>query len=190
MLSVVYEIPPYISSFVSQNLIGLAMALAIMLGADIGTAMMALVFSLDLSWLSPLAIFFGVVLFLSRRNTRAGQIGRVSIGLGLIILALQMAMTATAPITQAQGVRVIFSTLSGDPLLDMLIGAVFTMLSFSSLAVILLAATFAAAHVVSVPVAMCLVLGSGRRATGGAWPSATSSSRRWAASSSDWHCRG
>jgi phosphate:Na+ symporter len=148
------------SSFVSQNLIGLSMALAIMLGADIGTAMMALVFSLDLSWLSPLAIFFGVVLFLSRRNTRAGQIGRVSIGLGLIILALQLAMTATGPITQAQGVRVIFSTLSGDPLLDMLIGAVFTMLSFSSLAVILLAATFAATHVVSVPVAMCLVLGS------------------------------
>jgi phosphate:Na+ symporter len=148
------------SSFVSQNLIGLSVALAIMLGADIGTAMMALVFSLDLSWISPLAIFFGVVLFLSRRNTRAGQIGRVSIGLGLIILALQLAITATAPITQAQGVRVIFSTLSGDPLLDMLIGAVFTMLSFSSLAVILLSATFAATHVVSVPVAMCLVLGS------------------------------
>ena len=148
------------SSFVAQNLLTLSMALAIMLGADVGTALMALVFSLDLSWLSPLAIFFGVVLFLSRRNTRLGQIGRVSIGLGLIILALQLAMSATAPITQAQGVRVIYSTLSGDPMLDMLIGAVFTMLSFSSLAVILLAATFAASHVVSVPVAMCLVLGS------------------------------
>ncbi|HUL56682.1 MAG TPA: Na/Pi symporter, partial [Usitatibacter sp.] len=74
------------SSFVAQNLLTLSMALAIMLGADVGTALMALVFSLDLSWLSPLAIFFGVVLFLSRRNTRLGQIGRVSIGLGLIIL--------------------------------------------------------------------------------------------------------
>jgi phosphate:Na+ symporter len=86
--------------------------------------------------------------------------GRVAIGLGLIILALQLAMLATAPITKAQGVRVIFATLSGDPMLDMLIGALFTMLSFSSLAVILLSATFAAANVVSVPVAMCLVLGS------------------------------
>lgn len=148
------------SSFVSQNLIALPIALAIMLGADIGTALMALVFSLNLSWLSPLLIFFGVILFLSRRNTRAGQIGRVGIGLGLIILALQMAMSASTPITAAQGVRVIFGTLSGDPMLDMLIGAVFTMLSFSSLAVILLSATFAATHVVSVPVAMCLVLGS------------------------------
>jgi phosphate:Na+ symporter len=148
------------SSFVSQNLIGLAAALAIMLGADVGTALMAQVFSLDLSWLSPLLIFFGVIFFLSRRNTKIGQIGRVAIGLGLIILALQLVMLATKPITQAQGVRVIFATLSGDPMLDMLIGASFTVLSFSSLAVVLLTATLAATNVVSVPVALCLVLGA------------------------------
>jgi phosphate:Na+ symporter len=148
------------SSFVSQELLALPAALAIMLGADVGTALMALVFSLDLSWLSPLLIFFGVIFFLSKRNSKVGQIGRVAIGLGLIILALQLAMLATAPITKAQGVRVIFATLSGDPMLDMLIGAAFTMFSFSSLAMILLSATFAATHVVSVPVAMCLVLGS------------------------------
>jgi len=148
------------SSFVSQNLLGLAVALAIMLGADVGTALMAQIFSLDLSWLSPLLIFFGVVFFLSRRSSKIGQIGRVAIGLGLIILALQLVMLATQPITQAQGVRVIFATLSGDPILDMLIGAVFTVVSFSSLAVVLLTATLAATSVVSVKVALCLVLGA------------------------------
>jgi len=148
------------SSFVSQNLLALSSALAIMLGADVGTALIALVLSLNLAWLSPLLIFFGVVVFLSRRSTRAGQIGRVAIGLGLIVLALQLVAAAAAPITSAQGVRVIFGTLSGDPMLDMLIGAVFTMMSFSSLAVILLTASFAATHVVSVPVALCLVLGA------------------------------
>ena len=148
------------SSFVSQNLLGLAAALAIMLGADVGTALMAQIFSLDLSWLSPLLIFFGVIFFLSRRSSKIGQIGRVAIGLGLIILALQLVMLATQPITQAQGVRVIFATLSGDPILDMLIGAVFTVVSFSSLAVVLLTATLAATSVVSVKVALCLVLGA------------------------------
>jgi phosphate:Na+ symporter len=148
------------SSFVSQNLIGLSAALAIMLGADVGTALLAQLFSLDFSWLSPLLIFFGVVLFLSRRETRIGQLGRVAIGLGLMLLALQMVMTATKPITEAQGMRVIFSTLSGDPLLDMLIGAAFAVISWSSLAVVLLAATLAASKVVAVPVALCLVLGA------------------------------
>ena len=148
------------SSFVAQSLIGLPAALAIMLGADLGTALMAQVFSLDLSWLSPLLILFGVIFFLTRRDTSAGQLGRVAIGLGLMLLALQLVMAATRPITQAYGVRVLFGTLSGDPMLDMLIGAAFVMLSFSSLAVVLLCATLAASNVVSVPVALCLVLGA------------------------------
>ncbi|HEX3096593.1 MAG TPA: Na/Pi cotransporter family protein [Usitatibacter sp.] len=148
------------SSFVSQNLIGIPAALAIMLGADVGTALMAQVFSLDLSWLSPLLILFGVIFFLSRRDSRAGQIGRVATGLGLMLLALQLVMAATRPITEAHGVRVIFATLSGDVMLDMLIGAVMVMVSFSSLAVVLLCATLAASKVVAVPVALSLVLGA------------------------------
>ena len=148
------------SSFVAQNLIALSAALAVMLGADVGTALLSQVFSLDLSWLSPLLIFFGVVFFLSQRTSRVGQMGRVAIGLGLMLLALQLVMLATRPITQAAGVRVIFASLSGDPMLDMLIGAVFAIVSWSSLAVVLIAATLAAAQVVAVPVALCLVLGA------------------------------
>ncbi|MBC8022774.1 MAG: Na/Pi cotransporter family protein [Burkholderiales bacterium] len=148
------------SSFVSQNLIALPAALAIMLGADVGTALLAQLFSLDLSWLSPLLILFGVIFFLSRRTTKVGQLGRVAIGLGLMLLALQLVMLATKPITEAQGVRVIFATLSGDAMLDMLIGAVFAVLCWSSLATVLLAATLAASKVVAVPVALCLVLGA------------------------------
>src|SRR6478736_7845511 len=69
------------SSFVAQNLISLAAALAIMLGADVGTALLAQLFSLNLSWLSPLLIVFGVASFLAKRETRAGQLGRIAIGL-------------------------------------------------------------------------------------------------------------
>jgi phosphate:Na+ symporter len=148
------------SSFVAQNLIGLPAPLAIPLGADLATALMAQIFSLDLSWLSPLLILAGVIFFLSCRDTRAGQLGRVAIGLGLMLLALQLVMAATHPITEAHGVRVIFSTLSGDVMLDMLIGAVFVIASFSSLAVVLLCATLAASHVVSETVALSLVLGA------------------------------
>lgn len=77
-----------VTSFVAQGLMALPPALAIMLGADVGTALMARVLTLDLSWLSPLLIFAGVVLFLSRKQRRAGQVGRVAIGLGLLLLAL------------------------------------------------------------------------------------------------------
>ncbi|WP_166364585.1 Na/Pi cotransporter family protein [Pseudomonas akapageensis] len=149
-----------VTSFVGQRLMALTPALAIMLGADVGTALMARVLTFDLSWLSPLLIFLGVIFFLSRKQTRVGQMGRVGIGLGLIILALQLIVEAAAPITHAQGVKVLFASLTGDILLDALVGALFALISYSSLAAVLLTATLAGAELISLPVAIGLVIGA------------------------------
>jgi phosphate:Na+ symporter len=149
-----------VASFVAQGLIATAPALAVMLGADVGTALMTLVFSFDLSWLSPLFIFLGVTLFMRRESSQIGRFGRILIGLGLIILALQLIVLAAQPLTRGAGVKVIFGSLTGDVMLDMLVAAVFTMLSYSSLAVVLLTATLAASKVISLHVALGLVLGA------------------------------
>ena len=61
-----------ISSFVGQGLVTLPAALAVMRGADVGTSLMSVLFSSDLSWLSPLFIFVGVVLFITRRPAPPG----------------------------------------------------------------------------------------------------------------------
>ncbi len=148
------------ASFVSQNMMPLAPALAIMLGADVGTSLVVQVFSFDLSWLAPLMIGVGVVLHLSRKGTRTGQIGRVAIGIGLILLALQMIMNAAQPLSQAPGMKVILASISGDPLLDILVGAVFAIAFWSSLAVVLLTATFAASGLIGLKMALFLVLGA------------------------------
>jgi len=148
------------SSFVGQGLIAVAPALAIMLGANVGTAVMVQVFSLDLSWLSPLLIFVGVILHLSWKGQRVGHVGRVLIGLGLITLALELISIATRPVVQAAGVKVLFGTLTGDATLDMLIGAFLTILCYSSLAVVLFCGALASAGVVSIHVALALVLGA------------------------------
>src|SRR6266540_1983495 len=149
-----------VSSFVGQGLIATAPALSVMLGADVGTSLMVLLFSFDLSWLSPFLIFTGVVLFLRRENSKIGRFGRILVGLGLIIMALQWIVLTTKPITQAAGVKVIFASLTGDLLLDMLVGAVFAVLSYSSLAVVLLTAALAASKVIGIHVALALVLGA------------------------------
>jgi phosphate:Na+ symporter len=149
-----------VTSFVAQDLVALTPALVIVLGADVGTALMARILTFDLSWLSPLLIFIGVTFFLGRKQTREGQLGRVGIGLGLILLALELIVQAVTPITQANGVQVIFASLTGDILLDALIGAVFAIISYSSLAAVLLTATLTTAGVISFPVALCLVIGA------------------------------
>jgi phosphate:Na+ symporter len=118
------------------------------------------VFSLDLSWLSPLLIFGGVVSFVAREKSTVGQLGRVAIGLGLILLSLQLIVAATRPLTEAPVVRALLAALPQDVLLDMLVGAVLAVLSYSSLAIVLLVATLAVSGIVPVTVALGLVLGA------------------------------
>lgn len=89
-----------VTSFVAQDLVALAPALVIVLGADVGTALMARILTFDLSWLSPLLIFIGVIFFLGRKQSRAGQLGRVGIGLGLILLALELIVQAVMQLLQ------------------------------------------------------------------------------------------
>jgi phosphate:Na+ symporter len=149
-----------VSSFVGQKLMTLASALAVVRGADIGSAVMVGVFSLDLSWLSPLLIFVGVVMFIPRQPSTVGQVGRVLIGLGLITLALQLIVGATTPLMQAPGVWALLSSLTADTWLDMLVGAVLAVVSYSSLATVLLTASLADSGAVPPPVAIGLVLGA------------------------------
>ena len=149
-----------VSSFVGQGLVSLPLALAVMLGADIGTSLMTVVFSFDLSWLSPLCIFSGVVLFISRPETNAGRLGRVLIGLGLMLMALRLVGASTQVLTQAPAVRALLESLGSDLLLEITVGAVLVVVSYSSLAVVLLTATLASTSVITNDVALGLVLGA------------------------------
>ena len=148
------------ASFLGRNLVPLAAALAAMLGADVGTSLMAVVFSFDLSWLSPLLIFVGVVLYITRDKTTAGHLGRVAIGLGLILLSLQLIMQNTRPLVESPTVRTLLAALPNEVLLDIVVGAALTVLSYSSLAIVLLTATLAGSGMLPAGVALGLVLGA------------------------------
>lgn len=149
-----------VASFVAQGLIPTGSALAVMLGADIGTSLMAVVFSFDLTWLSPLLIVVGVFTFISGEHTNVGRLGRVAIGLGLITLALHLIVAATKPLTQSPAIVALLAALPNELLLEFFVGALLTVLSYSSLAIVLLTATLATAGVLPVPVAFGLVLGA------------------------------
>jgi phosphate:Na+ symporter len=149
-----------VSAFVGQGLMTLPSALAVMLGADIGTSLMAVAFSRDLSWLSPLFIFIGVVLFITRQSTTIGRVGRVLIGLGLMLLALRLVTQSANVLTQAAAVKALLASLTSDLLLEIFAGALLAVLSYSSLAIVLLTATLASTNVIPIDVALGLVLGA------------------------------
>jgi len=149
-----------VSAFVGQGLITLPLALAVMLGADVGTSLMTVVFSFDLSWLSPLFVFVGVVLFLSRQSDPVGRFGRILIGLGLMLLALRLVGESTAIMTQSPAVKALLGSISSDLLLEISVGIFLSLLAYSSLAIVLLTATMAASGLVPLEPALGLVLGA------------------------------
>ena len=149
-----------VSSFVGQGLVTLPLALAVMLGADVGTSLMTVVFSFDLSWLSPLFIFVGVVLFVTRQSNPLGRFGRILIGLGLMLLALRLVSESTEIMTHTPAVKVLLGSISSDLLLEITVGAFLSVLAYSSLAIVLLIATMAASGLVPLEPALGLVLGA------------------------------
>ena len=149
-----------VAAFVGQGLITLPAALAVMLGADVGTSLMAVVFHFDLSWLSPLLIFIGVVLFIAKQSTTIGRVGRILIGLGLMLLALSLISETTQVLTKSPVVQAALKSLTSDLLLEITVSAVIAVLAYSSLATVLLVATLAASQIVPMDVALGLVLGA------------------------------
>ena len=77
----------------------------IVLGADVGTALIGAYSHLRFILAVTVTYFYRRDFFLGRKQSRAGQLGRVGIGLGLILLALELIVQAVTPITQANGVR-------------------------------------------------------------------------------------
>lgn len=155
------------ADFAAQGIVALAVALAIMLGADVGTSLVAQVLSFDLSWASPLLIFIGFVVFASSEKKRTRSIGRLFLGLGLILLSLKLIVGSSEPLRSSDTMLVIIGALEGEPLLAVLIAAILTWLAHSSLATVLLVASLAASKSISVDLALVLVLGAN---LGGALP--------------------
>ena len=155
------------ASFASRGLVTTAVALAVVLGADVGTALVAQLLSLDLSWLSPVLLALGVAAFLSTLPTRWRDLGRAAVGLGLMLLALKLIVEATHPLRDSVVVHEVLAALAGERLLAVLLVAALTWLVHSSLAMVLLAISLADAGLLPPQLALACVLGAN---LGGALP--------------------
>src|SRR5262245_34764155 len=148
------------SSFTAEGLVGLVPALAIMLGANVGTTLIVQVLSFNVTAIAPVLFVLGLVAFRSGPRSKIKDLGRVSIGLGLILLSLHILVDTLAPAETAPGVRLFMASITGDPVLCIVLAAVITWAVHSSVASVLLIMSLAYAHFVSPLAALALVLGA------------------------------
>jgi phosphate:Na+ symporter len=149
-----------ITSFAGRGLVDLVPALAIMLGANIGTTLIVQVLSFNVSAVAPVLFLVGVVAFKLGQRTPTRDLGRVAIGLGLMLLALHILLDTLAPAENAPSVRALLEAITGEPILCILIAAALTWAAHSSAAVVLLVMSLANSHFVTPVAALALVLGA------------------------------
>jgi phosphate:Na+ symporter len=148
------------TSFAARGALDLAPALAVMLGANLGSTLITQILAFDITAVAPLLVLIGVVSFRSSTDGRAKNLGRVAIGLGLMLLALGALGHTLIPVETAPPLRAVLGALTGEPVLAVLIAGALTWACHSSVAVVLLIASLAASGVIAPAASLALVLGA------------------------------
>lgn len=162
------------ASFAGHGFLPTTSAFAVMLGADVGTTIVAQLFTFKIQWLSPILLTIGLIAFQTGKRKQIRDIGRLLIGLGLLILALRLIVATAEPIQTSETVLSLLRSLSEEPVLAILLAAVLSWIMHSSLATILLIASIAP----TIPAGLLLPLVLGAN-LGGTLPAITAT---WAAS--------
>ena len=149
-----------VAGFAAGGAVALVPALAVMLGANVGTTLIVQALSFDVAEVAPALILMGVLLFRRGTAARTRDLGRVAIGLGLMLMALHSLVTLVTPYEDVPSLRLVLGAITTQPVLDVLVAAGLTWAAHSSVAVVLLVMSFAAKGAVPPDAAFALVLGA------------------------------
>ena len=150
-----------ISSFAGQGLIATTPALAVLAGADIGTTLVAKILTFDMSWMSPVLLVIGYIFYSGKEQAATRrQVGRILIGVGLMLLSMAVIKMAAAPLKGSETLPLILAPLDHDPILAVLVGVLLTWIFHSSLATVLLLVSMVHTDVVPLHLALMMVLGA------------------------------
>ena len=148
-----------VTSFAAAGMVDLVPALAVMLGANVGTTMIVQALSFDVASVAPVLVLLGVLTF-GRATAGPRDFGRVLIGLGLMLMALHQLLDLVTPYEDVPSLRLLLGAIATEPVLDVLLAAGLAWAAHSSVAVILLIMSLASKGVVPPHAAFALVLGA------------------------------
>ncbi|NMD08147.1 MAG: Na/Pi cotransporter family protein [Phyllobacteriaceae bacterium] len=151
-----------VSNIAASGGLSLVLGIAVLLGADVGSAFATTVFASGASVaksLSPLLVFAGYIIFSFSRENRPHSAGRILIGVGLMLIALQLISQSTRPLNDASLFHDVLTALGGEPVLAFIVGAVLAWAFHSTLAAILVVGSLASNNSLAMESAAAFVLG-------------------------------
>ena len=148
------------ASFVTAGTLDLVPALAVMLGANVGTTLVVQVLSFNISIVTPILLLGGVIAFKRGGRTRTRDLGRVLIGIGLMLLALHIFLGALVTSDSVPVSRALLGEITNQPFLCLLLAAAITWAAHSSVAIVLVVMSLGAANLISPTAVVAMVLGA------------------------------
>lgn len=117
--------------FVNSGLMTLRQAVWIIMGANIGTTITGQLVALDIGTIAPLLAFAGIALGMFSKKRNVQNIGSIIAGLGVLFIGLGMMSDAMVPMRDSE-VFVNALTSFSNPIIGIVVGAIFTAVIQSS----------------------------------------------------------
>jgi phosphate:Na+ symporter len=148
------------SGFAASGLLAFSTGLAIVLGGDLGSALIIQMLSFDLDWLVPVLLAVGGWLFVKTEKKKLRQAGRIVMGVALILISLQFLRDAMDPIRDNAFLPAVSDYLARDYITAFLVGGALAFLMHSSVAAILMCVTLVQVGAIPFAAGLSLVLGA------------------------------
>ena len=149
-----------ITSFTAGGLVAMQPALAVMLGANVGTTLIVQVMSFDVASTAPVFVLTGVIMFRKGGASRTRAHGRGASGVGLMLLGRRELLIVIAPYENTPSLHLVLAVLASEPLIGLLIAAVLTWAAHSSVAIVLLVVSLVAQGIIPLTYGLAMVLGA------------------------------
>lgn len=148
------------AGFASTGLLSFGAGLAIVLGADLGSAIVVRILSFQLEWLIPVLLAIGGWLFIKSESRAWRQAGRILLGVAFILIALQFLRDAVEPIRDSTFLPAIANYLASDFVTAFIVGATLAFIMHSSVAAILMCVTLVQIGAIPFAAGLSLLLGA------------------------------
>lgn len=149
-----------LTGFAAAGMVTFGMALAGVLGADLGAALVIQVLSYDLGWLQPALLALGGWLYLKSERSNVRLMGRIVLGVAFILISLQFLREAVEPIRESAFLPAIAGYLETDYFSAFIVGAVLAFVMHSSVATILMCVALVQIGAIPFAAGLSLVLGA------------------------------
>lgn len=144
--------------FVNSGLMTLRQAVWIIMGANIGTTITGQLIALDIGAIAPLFAIVGVGAIMFSKSEKVHHISGIIAGLGILFMGMDMMGAAMEPLQESEAFINLMTQFS-NPLLGILVGAVFTAVIQSSSASVGILQALAATGMIPLSSAVYVLFG-------------------------------